>query len=274
MRAGVATKTNPSEIRSRPDCVISVRDRKDIACILDPDVVAVIAEPSRVEPWTEELSYAVSRGECAVPRTILDGVALADIAQFLSQLLDASRLPDALRTALRADLLSLAACCADLTGAKRLRFRFFTDIPNGRCSYHVDVVPPGAPTAALIRVYCGARTEYVDPGNVASWEEFYSWEYTRKREVQAAAEARARSDLAAEERALYRLDRLDSKLSFLIRPSDFRIVPPHALVACKFVDSKLLSDCTHVRARAARGWIHRSPMSGTARCVATVNGLK
>ena len=148
---------------------------KDIACVLDSDVVAVIAEPSRAEPWIEELSRAVSSGDFVVPRTILDGVAVADIAQFLSQLLDASRLPDAPRAALRADLLSLAACCADLTGAKRLRFRFFTDVPNGRCSYHVDVVPPGAPTSALIRVYCGARTEYVDPGNLASWEEFYSW---------------------------------------------------------------------------------------------------
>jgi hypothetical protein len=258
---------------SKPDRIVSIQGEQEIGCILAPDVVAVIAEPARAEPWIEELADAVSKGSFVVPRAILDGVMLSEIAAFLSQALETPQLSRALRAGLRDDLLDLAERCAQLTGSERLRFRFFTDNPNGRCSYHIDVVPPGAPTAALIRVYCGARTEYVDPGNVTSWEDFYAWEFTRKRTVLAAADARARSDLASEERALSRLARLDSRPSFLIDPSEVEIVPPDALVACKFVDSQHLLDCTHVRANAARGWIHRSPMSGAVRCVATVNAL-
>jgi hypothetical protein len=254
------------------DRIISTPRADDLSFILLPDVQAVIAS-LKPEAWIEELSTAVSNGSFVVKRSILDGVSISGIALFLSEVLNASSLAPSVRTALYDDVLGLATTCADLTGATRFRFRFFTDIPNTRCSYHVDVVPSGSPTTALIRVYCGARTEYIEPSNVVSWEDFYAWEFRRKQQVQAVAEARARQDAAAEERAKSRLARLDAKPHFLIQPENVFTVPPHTLVACKFVDGKHLLDRTHVQARSARGWIHRSPMAGVPRCVATVNAI-
>ena len=254
------------------DRILSTARADDLSFILLPDVLAVIAS-LKPEAWIEELSTAVSDGSFVVNRSILDGVSISEIARFLSEVSNASSLPLSVRTALRDDVLGLATTCADLTSATRFRFRFFTDIPNTRCSYHVDVVASGSPTTALIRVYCGARTEYVEPSNVVSWEDFYAWEFLRKQQFQAVAEARARQDAAAEERAKSRLARLDAKPYFLIQAENVCTVPSHALVACKFVDGKHLLDRTHVQARSARGWIHRSPMAGVPRCVATVNAI-
>jgi hypothetical protein len=254
------------------DRILSTARADDLSFILLSDVLAVIAS-LQPEAWIEELSTAVGNGSFVVNRSIQDGVSISGIARFLSEVSNASSLASSVRTALCDDVLGLATTCADLTGATRFRFRFFTDIPNTRCSYHVDVVPPGSPKTALIRVYCGARTEYVEPSNVVSWEDFYAWEFLRKRQVQAVAEAQARNDAAAEERAKSRLARLDAKPHFLVQAENVCTVPPHALVACKFVDGKHLLDRTHVQARSARGWIHRSPMTGAPRCVATVNAI-
>jgi hypothetical protein len=273
MSSSAQTRSGPSQIGGRVhDRILSTARADDLAFILTPDVLAVIAS-SKPEAGIDELSTAVSDGSFVVQRSILDGVSISEIARFVSDVSSASSLPVAVQTALRDDLLGLATTCADLTGATRFRFRFFTDIPNTRCSYHVDVVPSGSPRTALIRVYCGARTEYVEPNNVASWEHFYAWEFLRKQQVLAVADARARQDAASEERAKSRLARLDAKPYFLIKADNVCTVPSHALVACKFVDGKHLLDRTHVQARFARGWIHRSPMSGVPRCVATVNAI-
>jgi len=254
------------------DRILPTVNADDLSCILLPDVLATIA-PLKPEAWIEELSAAVSDGSFAVKRSILDGMSISGIARSLSEALNPCSLSPSVRTALYDDILGLATACADLTGTARFRFRFFTDVPNTRCSYHVDVVPPGSPTTALIRVYCGARTEYVEPSNVVSWEDFYAWEFWRKQQVRAIADAHARQDAAAEERATSRLARLDAKPHFLVHPENVLTVPPHALVACKFVDGKHLLDRTHVQARSARGWIHRSPMAGVPRCVVTLNAV-
>jgi hypothetical protein len=223
--------------------------------------------------WIDALTTAVKAGSFVVPRTILDGVTFSEIADFISTTLRESPLSPEAASGLRDDLLDLVSRCAELTNANRFRFRFFTDIPNCRCSYHVDVVPPKAPTTALLQVFCGARTEYVSPANLKSWEEFYSWEFLRKQQVVALSEARAYHDLAGEERSAARLERLDARLSFLVRPAPPEVVPANTIVACKFVDSQYLWDCTHLRARSARGWIHRSPMVGDSRCVASVSAI-
>jgi hypothetical protein len=273
MNAMVAERSPPHRISRRAhDRILGTSGVGDLSPVLAPDVLAVIAA-AKPEPWIETLATAVGHGGFVVPRSILDGVSLSEIARFLSGVLNAGALPAEARSALRDDLLRLVAACGDLTFATRFRFRFFTDIPNTRCSYHVDVVPPGSPTTALIRVYCGAQTEYVDPDNVTSWEDFHAWEFLRKRQVLAAAAARGRQDPTAEVRAMSRLTRLDAKPHFMVTADDVRTVPAHALVACKFVDSQHLLDCTHLRARSARGWIHRSPMSGVPRCVATVSAI-
>jgi len=257
------------------DRIILSSDVADLPAIEAPDILAVLAI-ARPEPWIETLTKAVCDGSFVVPRFILDGVTFPEIKRFLSQLLSSDSRSDTalakeIRNALRDDLLHLTAHCGELTGAKRFHFRFFTDIPNTRCSFHVDVTPPGAPTTALIRVYCGARTQYVHPDNLTSWEDFHAWEYLRKRQVLAVWNARERHDAAEEMRAAARLSRLDARPDFLHHPDEVHTVPQNAIIACKFVDTQFVRDCVHVRARAARGWIHRSPMSGAPRCVVTIN---
>jgi hypothetical protein len=269
---GLDWSSQRGKARPLDDRIVVVSSGDSLSSILEPEVLAVLAA-TPPEPWIERLSAAVRDGDLVVPRSILDGVTLPDIARFLSDALKAGALAADIRNALREDLLELVATCGALTGAGRFHFRFFTDVPNDRCSFHVDIVAPGAPTVGLIRVYCGAQTDYVDPNNLTSWEDFHAWEYLRKREALAAAEARGRRDIAAEARALSRLTRMDARPRFMIDVSNLHTVAAHTLVACKFVDSRHLLDRTHVRARSARGWIHRSPMSGSPRCVATVNAV-
>jgi hypothetical protein len=253
------------------DRVIVTSNRQYLQDILAPGVLAVIVTALGKPAWIEELTALVMTAKFVIPRTIYPDATIDKTATSVTTMFKDSPLSSGVRDALCEDLIGLVSCCADLTGAARFRLRFFTDVPNCRCSYHVDAVPPRAPTTALVRVYCGACTEYVTPSNLTCWEDFYSYVYMRKRELDAIAVARERVDLTAEARAAARLARLDERPPFLSRPIAPERVPPDSLVACKFVDSRDLWGGTHVRARSAHGWIHRSPMVGEPRFVATVN---
>jgi hypothetical protein len=251
--------------------VIVTSDRQRLRDVLASDVLAVILEARSRPRWVKELAAAVGTLKFVLPRTILAAASIDEIAICVTTRLNEAGLSSQVRAALFRDLLDLVGSCATFTGSTRFRFRLFTDVPNCRCSYHVDAVPPNVPTTALVRVYCGARTQYVTPSNLKSWEDFYSYVFMRKQQLTAVADAQARCDLAAEERATARLLRLDERPPFLLQADTPEQVPPDATVACKFVDSRSLWGGTHLRTRAARGWIHRSPMFGEPRFVATVN---
>jgi hypothetical protein len=251
--------------------VIVTSDTQRLRDIVAPDVLAVILEPRSRPTWVRELAAVVTTQKFVMPRTILDDVSIDEIASCVTTQLSRAVLSSDVSAALCRDLMHLVDSCANLTGSTRFRFRFFTDVPNCRCSYHVDVVPPNVPTTALVRVYCGACTEYVVPSNLKSWEDFYSYVFLRKQHLNAITDAQARCDLAAEERATAWLLRLDEQPPFLIQSDAREHVPPDSTVVCKFVDSRYLWGGTHVRSNAARGWIHRSPMFGDPRFVATIN---
>jgi hypothetical protein len=256
------------------DRVVVISDWQDLRKILDLRILAVILLAKQRPAWVEELASAVSSASFVVPRTILANATPEEVSDSVAKRLEDSPLSPGARQALREDMELLVHHCGELTGSKRFRFRFFTDTPNCRCSYHVDAVPPRAPTTALIRVYCGAPTEFVIPSNLTCWEDFYSYVFRRDQQVKAIATARQSGDSAAEAVASAKLSKLENSPPFLIQ-SDAppQTVPTGALVACKFVDSYYLWGSTHVHARSARGWIHRSPMTGDPRFVATVNAV-
>ncbi len=265
---------NTLPLRPTGDQVILTSDRQAIRQILDPGSLAVILLASQPPNWLDELQYKVNTGQFVVPRTIIDEASEAEVVECVANCLDHSSLSLEARQELQREIESLVGTCHDLTGSNLFRFRMFTDTPNCRCSYHIDSVPTGVSTTALIRVFCGAATEYVPPENLRSWEDFYSYFFRRSRLAKAWTAARESRDSAAEFEAEAKLRRLDESASFLTRPElPPQEVPANALVACKFVDSRFLSGIVHLKARSARGWIHRSPMAGHSRFVATVNAV-
>jgi Protein of unknown function (DUF1826) len=264
----------PNQLGSDREHVVVTSDWINLRQILEPDVLAVILTGSQRPAWIGELASVVRSSQFVVPRMILADATADEIADSLASRFFDSPLSSEAQQGLREDMESLVRRCSDLTGSKRFRFRFFTDKPNCRCSYHVDTVPPGVPTTALIRVYCGAPTEYVMPSNLTCWEDFYSYIFQRSQQAKAIAKAREVSDLASEMLAQARLNKLDERPLFLIRPDiPPQTVSPNALVACKFVDSHYLWGGAYLHARSAHGWIHRSPMAGEPRFVASVNAV-
>jgi hypothetical protein len=268
------TVTAPREQSSRADCVSIASDPSALDCILEPNVLAVFVVGEQRPAWMAELEQTVLSRSFVQPRVILDGAEIAEIAGRVDLELGKSPLSAVTRSALAADLVGLVERCAQLTASSRFRFRFFTDSPNCRCSYHVDVVPPSTPVTALLKVYCGARTQYLEPSNLSSWEDFYSYVFRRERVMRELARAKEQRDAYAEAKAEETLDRLDRRLPFVKAPaSQAATVPADAIVACKFVDSRHLWGATYVNTHAAHGWIHRSPMTGADRFVATVNAV-
>jgi hypothetical protein len=255
------------------DRIVVTWDQQGLKEINAPDVLAVILITEDRPVWIDELAADVRAGRLVVPRTILANATAYEIEMCVARRLDGAPVSSETKQALCEDLVKLVSTCAELTGSYKFRFRLFTDIPNCRCSFHVDTVPAGVPTTALIHVYCGARTEYVAPSSLTCWEDFYSYVYYRQQLVRRIGAARAQGDSGAEALAGARLARLEEQPPFLVQPGALETVPREGLVACKFVDSQYLWGGTHLRARSARGWIHRSPMVGEARLVATVNAV-
>lgn len=229
--------------------VIETRDERDLALIAQPEVQAVIFIPETLPTWLAEFAEVVRSGAFQVPRTILDDATFEDIEAWLA--LHMGGFGD-----VRDDVLSLVKRERELTGATRFIFRVFTAVPSRHCGFHVDTVPPAAPTHGLLRVYNGNGTHYVAPESIVSMREFYRYLSRRERLVREET-----WDAVAE---------LDELRPFLRSPEDVRVAPAGSTVAFKHLDVRLhWSD--HPRELA---WVHCSPMDGEARFVVNVSGRR
>lgn len=232
--------------------VLRTADARELELIKLPHVQAVIFIPAEMPAWLAPFGAAVARGALQVPRTILDGVTADDIESWIDANVRTADIDPQVLQAVRADILSLVAREIDMTGARRLIFRIFTDVPSRHCGFHVDTVPPAAPSHGLLRVYNGNGTAYVDPDNVISMRDFYKYLSRRERVIRTP-------DPDA-------IVALDEARAFLRRPEEVHIAPAGSIVAFKHLDVRLhWSD--HPRELA---WIHCSPMEGDARFVVNV----
>jgi Protein of unknown function (DUF1826) len=246
--------------------VLHTRDERDLGRIVEELVQAVIYEPPQLPPWFTEVAAAVESGALVVPRTVLPLATADDIAGWLAGHLPDGGLAPEVYDALFDDILGLVARLAQGSGASRFMLRIFTAAPTTECGFHVDTVPRDAPPWGLLRVYNGAGTAFVEPGNVASIAEFYRYLRRRERLEQERRDARANGDANALDRLEREVLRLDEERSFLERPGDIRVVPAGSIVAFKHLDAALYWT-PHAKAKA---WIHCSPMHGPARLVVNV----
>lgn len=246
--------------------VVPTGSPNDLDQIRLPHVQAVIYTPSELPGWFASLADAVHTDRFLVNRTVLHGVWRDVIDGWLAAHLPVG-VSEEVREAFQRDVMSLIDRCGALTGATRYVFRILTDVPNCRCGYHVDTVPPGAVGWGLLRVYCGPQTEYAHPANVSSVREFYRYLSRRERLTREAREAEQAGDPVSCLQALAEIDRLDAEPPFLCNPRAVLVVPPGSVVAFKHIDVQRHWS-NHPKADA---WIHRSPMAGNRRLVVNVS---
>jgi hypothetical protein len=244
--------------------IIHCDDLGGLDAILQDDVQAVIASPPP-PPWLPALAAAVERGEIALPRTQLDHCTRDAFADWLLRNLP----PRPVLEPLREDLLSLVDLLADLTGARRFIVRLLAAAPNTECGFHVDTVPPGAPSWGLLRVYNGPGTLYPDPGDVIGHADFHRYLSRRERFARERNDARAAADAAAEAAAEIAIRALDAEAAFLRDPQALHSTPPAAIVAFRHLDAG-----EHWSERPNRpGWIHCSPMQGPPRLLVNITAV-
>jgi hypothetical protein len=233
-------------------------------------VQAAIHSPNNHPTWLVELAAAVKTGAFQVPRIILKSVTLKEIEARLDTDIPTGVLSIEGRTALKEDMLSLVDKCREFTGTNIFRFRFMTSTPNCDCGFHVDTVPAEAPTVGLLRIYCGAGTEYIHPTNITNIADFYRYVFRRDQITQQLRATLRQVDSEAYDRKLAQRTLMDDNPPFTHRPKEKLIVPAGSIVAFKLVDSRFLWS-NHLICRQVKGWIHRSPMTGDQRFLASVN---
>ena len=241
--------------------VIHTVDQSALKLILNDNVQAVIFTPPALPPWFGEVALAVEAGDLKITRTVLPGASYHDLERTLDARLSAPVLSTEVRECLKRDIMGLADELGAICGVSHFMLRFFTEAPTDECGFHVDTVPPAAPTCGILRVYNGRGTDYADPANVTCMRDFYTYLARRERLIRERKAARhsahvgAAIDLA--------IDALDKERAFLMRPADIKMAPAGAIVAFKHVDIRQhWSD--HAKSQA---WIHASPMSGKPRLV-------
>ena len=245
--------------------VVVETDRvEDLDLVTLPHVPAVVYTPSDPPAWMEELAVAVAAREFEIPRAILDDVRADEVEAAVGPALSAGRGSEDLKRAVLDDVVALADKVRRLTGATSFTIRIFTGVPNARCGYHVDTVPPRSPTVGLLRVYNGAGTPYLAPGDVTDMRDFYRYLSRRERLVRDLAEARDETDAIELREAL---DRLDRDLPFVageVRPN---VAPAGSIVMFEHLDA-----AEHWSGDGSSPpWIHCSPMEGGPRLVVNVS---
>ncbi|MQY10923.1 hypothetical protein SRB5_10360 [Streptomyces sp. RB5] len=237
--------------------VVDGRAPDDIALLADPALTAVIVRPPERPPWLDELEQAVVAGELFVERTTLESVSLDDFASWAREALTGA--PAGVSAALRDDMAGILAQVMETARIGRVMVRVFTEAPTRRCGFHVDTVPPQAPTIGAVRVYNGATTEYVHGDDVLGTAEFYGYLAHRERLSREAART--------EGAALGELVAMDERPSFLRPRTTVHRVPPDATVYFRHIDVRRHWSPHPV----SDAWIHRSPMCGGARLVLNVS---
>ena len=246
--------------------ILSTQDLNDLERIMEPDIQAVIYTPTTLPRWFVDLRTAVESGAFQIPRTILPNASRADIDNWLENYLPNNIVAPEVRSALKQDIVSLSDRIAGTAKISRFQLRIFTGAPTTDCGFHVDTVPPGAPTCGLLRVYNGAGTDYVHPDNVVGTSEFYQYLSRRERLERERSEARQSGDDEQYERIRAEVHRLDQERAFLKRACEVRVVPGGSIIAFKHLDVRLHWS-NHAKALA---WIHSSPMAGLPRLVVNV----
>jgi hypothetical protein len=245
---------------------VLTREESDLERIAEPDVQAVIYTPPEFPEWFPALAEAVEGEVFQIPRATLFDISRGGIRRWLEANLPSDAVAREVRRALVEDILALPNRIAALAAVTRLQIRIFTGAPTTDCGFHVDTVPPGAPTSGLLRVYNGTGTAYVDPGNITSVREFYRYLSRRERLERDRAAARRDHDgdrcscLEAE------ITRLDEERAFLKRRDEVHFVPTGSIVAFRHLDVRLHWS-EHSQSLA---WIHCSPTQGRPRLVVNV----
>lgn len=262
------TKVMPSADRIVSDevCVIQTHDQRELGQITSASVQAVIYTPRSAPDWIAELAAAVETGALEVPRTILRNVSCDEVNHWVEANLSRTLIGCKLLTALKKDILGLVECLAGLSGASRFMVRIFTGAPTTDCGFHVDTVPPGAAAYGILRAYNGAGTTYVDPANVTSMRDFYSYLSRRERLERERGVARHSAAREDQERLEDEIAMLDIQPGFLKRSSQVHVAPAGSIVVFKHLDITLHWS-NHAKGLA---WIHCSPMQGNPRFVVNI----
>jgi hypothetical protein len=246
--------------------VLCTHDDRELEAIANPAVQAVIYIPPALPAWFADIASAVQGGTFRIPRTVLQNASRNAIDDWLEQNLPKSIVTTEARASLKDDILANVDRMEALSHSSRFMLRIFIDAPTTECGFHVDSVPPGAPTYGFLRVYNGAGTEYVDPANVTSIADFHRYLSRRERLVRESKVARNDGREADYERLQQAIAVLDCERAFLVRREEIGIAPAGSIVAFKHVDIRYhWSDHSN-----ALAWIHCSPMVGEPRLVVNI----
>lgn len=224
--------------------------------LLAPGLQALLLSDPPRPAWFDELDRAVREGDFHIPRSDLAGVEIDRMATWLDHNMPHDVSPAA-RDGLISDILGVAHLVEDLTSARWYKLRIFTAVPDRRCGFHVDTVPPDAPAWGALRVYNGEGTDWVAPSAVRSMAAFYHWLQRRDRIVRVYPQPGRDA----------RLEQLDRCPEFLTEGAQIQEVPSGTTVIFRHLPaSAFWSD--HPPDQA---WIHCSPMQGTARLVVNIS---
>lgn len=258
-------------ISAGPARIVQTSDENELAAILDAGVAAVIHTPDPMPPWMAVLGEALAAIEGGGGRAALADGTRADVRSWFADWLDAV-LPQSLRTgdahtaAVVDDVVHLADVITALAGVSRFRVRALLGPPTTDCGFHVDTVPPAAPSWGLLRVYNGAGTLYADPADIVDGPAFRRYLVSRERLERHRSSARRDGDPGALARVDAQMAELDAARPFLRDGATVRVVPAGSIVAFRHTDAaEYWSD-----GALTRGWIHCSPMHGEPRLVVNI----
>lgn len=254
---------------SEAPTILRTQDERDLVRASSKGVQAVVFTPRAQPEWMVGLREAVIRGYIHVERTSLHAVNERQIEAFLDDAVpdgDKDTLRDDVIRPFKQDVMGLVRLGQTLTGASRFVFRILTADPSRHCGFHVDTVPPGAPTVGILRVYNGAGTDYVEPSNVTSMRDFYQFLARRERLVRDVEGANAHGGDAT----LADLVLLDEERRFLRRPAEVNTAPAGSIVAFKHLD------VSHHWSNHDVGmaWLHCSPMAGERRLLVNITPVR
>ena len=221
-----------------------------------PGVLALLLKDASHPLWMEELARAVQEERFQLDRSELNG-DIDRLATWLERNLPRDGVAVQTRDALISDILRLMHLLEDLTSAGWYKLRIFTAVPNRRCGFHVDTVPPAAPVWGALRVYNGEGTDWVAPHQVRSMGMFYDWLQRRDRVVRRYYPAGDNAPLEA----------LDDALDFLVDGARIHRVAAGTTVIFKHLDASE-HWCDHP---ADQAWLHCSPMRGRPRLVVNIS---
>lgn len=225
---------------------------------------AVFVEPVGECGWLDEIDAAVVSGRLNIARTVLPDAAPDEVMDWARSV--GGDLPERVLRPLLDELRELCRIVCGIGNITRLTVRALTEVPTRRCGFHVDTVPPQVPTIGALRVYNGARTEYVEPDDVIDMSSFYAYLSRRERLSRATGIG---SEPGTEVGHPNALATLDEAPGFLLPGALVRKVPARAAVFFRHID--VTRHWSPHRVREA--WIHRSPMvdTGTPRFVVNLS---